>query len=215
MATSSHIFLNDNFLPLGYMKLSDETKVVQLWHGMGSFKKFGGSSETNPEVLKELKAATKNTDHILASSENIRDNYAEAFIAPKEKVICIGCPQVDYFFRDHDIAAWKEELSEQYPEMKGKKLVLYAPTFRGEEEHDKKLLEAFDFDAFQKELGKDYFLMVRLHPQIQSAKVPDTVANMTDYPNVRKLLCMTDILIADYSSIAVFSFKPSDHPLCI
>ena len=203
MATSSHIFLNDNFLPLGYMKLSDETKVVQLWHGMGSFKKFGGSSETNPEVLKELKAATKNTDHILASSENIRDNYAEAFIAPKEKVICIGCPQVDYFFRDHDIAAWKEELSERYPEMKGKKLVLYAPTFRGEEEHDKKLLEAFDFDAFQKELGKDYFLMVRLHPQIQSAKVPDTVANMTDYPNVRKLLCMTDILIADYSSIAV------------
>uniref|UniRef100_UPI003FED741C CDP-glycerol glycerophosphotransferase family protein n=1 Tax=Anaerobutyricum hallii TaxID=39488 RepID=UPI003FED741C len=203
MATSSHIFLNDNFLPLGYMKLSDETKVVQLWHGMGSFKKFGGSSETNPEVLKELKAATKNTDHILASSENIRDNYAEAFMAPKEKVICIGCPQVDYFFREHDIAAWKEELSERYPEMKGKKLVLYAPTFRGEEEHDKKLLEAFDFDAFQKELGKDYFLMVRLHPQIQSAKVPDTVANMTDYPNVRKLLCMTDILIADYSSIAV------------
>ncbi|MSU82358.1 hypothetical protein FYJ25_08355 [Anaerobutyricum soehngenii] len=203
MATSSHIFLNDNFLPLGYMKLSDETKVVQLWHGMGSFKKFGGSSETDPAVLKELEAATQNTDHILASSKNIRDNYAEAFIAPKEKVICIGCPQVDYFFRKHDIAAWKEELSEQYPEMKGKKLVLYAPTFRGEEEHDKKLLEAFDFDAFQKELGEDYFLMVRLHPQIQSAKVPETVANMTDYPNVRKLLCMTDILIADYSSIAV------------
>ena len=203
MATSSHIFLNDNFLPLGYMKLSDETKIVQLWHGMGSFKKFGGSSETDPAVLKELKAATKNTNHILASSEHIRDNYAEAFMAPKEKVICIGCPQVDYFFREHDIDAWKRELYEKYPEMKGKKLVLYAPTFRGDEERDKKLLESFDFETFQKELGEDYFLMVRLHPQIQSATVPDTVANMTDYPNVRKLLCMTDILIADYSSIAV------------
>ena len=112
MATSSHIFLNDNFLPLGYMKLSDETKVVQLWHGMGSFKKFGGSFETDRAVLKELSAATKNTNHILASSENIRDNYAEAFMAPKEKVICIGCPQVDYFFRKHDIDAWKRELSE-------------------------------------------------------------------------------------------------------
>ena len=203
MATSSHIFLNDNFLPLGYMKLSDKTKVVQLWHGMGSFKKFGGSSETDSAVLKELEAATKNTNHILASSENIRDNYAEAFLASKEKVICIGCPQVDYFFRKHDVAAWKEELCEKYPDMKGKKLVLYAPTFRGDEERDQKLLEAFDFDAFQKELGEEYFLMVRLHPQIQSAKVPDTVANMTDYPNVRKLLCMTDLLIADYSSIAV------------
>lgn len=203
MATSSYIFLNDNFLPLGYMKLSDKTKVVQLWHGMGSFKKFGGSSETDPAVLKELEEATKNTDHILASSANIRDNYAEAFMAPKEKILCIGCPQVDYFFREHDIAAWKEELCEKYPDMKGKKLVLYAPTFRGDEERDKKLLEAFDFDAFQEQLGEEYFLMVRLHPQIQSAKVPDTVANMTDYPNVRKLLCMTDILIADYSSIAV------------
>ena len=203
MATSSHIFLNDNFLPLGYMKLSDETKIVQLWHGMGSFKKFGGSSETDPAVLKELKAATKNTNHILASSEHIRDNYAEAFMAPKEKVICIGCPQVDYFFREHDIDAWKGELYEKYPKMKGKKLVLYAPTFRGDEERDKKLLESFDFETFQKELGEEYFLMVRLHPQIQSATVPDTVANMTDYPNVRKLLCMTDILIADYSSIAV------------
>lgn len=203
MATSSHIFLNDNFLPLGYMKLSDETKIVQLWHGMGSFKKFGGSSETDSAVLKELKAATKNTNHILASSEHIRDNYAEAFMAPKEKVICIGCPQVDYFFRKHDIDAWKGELCEKYPEMKGKKLVLYAPTFRGDEERDKKLLESFDFETFQKELGEEYFLMVRLHPQIQSATVPDTVANMTDYPNVRKLLCMTDILIADYSSIAV------------
>lgn len=203
MATSSHIFLNDNFLPLGYMKLSDETKIVQLWHGMGSFKKFGGSSETDPAVLKELKAATKNTNHILASSEHIRDNYAEAFMAPKEKVICIGCPQVDYFFREHDIDAWKGELYEKYPEMKGKKLVLYAPTFRGDEERDKKFLESFDFETFQKELGEEYFLMVRLHPQIQSATVPDTVANMTDYPNVRKLLCMTDILIADYSSIAV------------
>lgn len=203
MATSSHIFLNDNFLPLGYMKLSDKTKVVQLWHGMGSFKKFGGSSETDSAVLKELEVATKNTNHILASSENIRDNYAEAFMAPKEKVICIGCPQVDYFFRKHDIDAWKEELCEKYPEMKGKKLVLYAPTFRGDEERDRKLLEAFDFDAFQKELGEEYFLMVRLHPQIQSARVPDSIANMTDYPNVRKLLCMTDILIADYSSIAV------------
>lgn len=203
MATSSHIFLNDNFLPLGYMKLSDKTKVVQLWHGMGSFKKFGGSSETDSAVLKELEAATKNTNHILASSENIRDNYAEAFMAPKEKVICIGCPQVDYFFRKHDIDAWKEELCEKYPEMKGKKLVLYAPTFRGDKERDRKLLEAFDFDAFQKELGEEYFLMVRLHPQIQSARVPDNIANMTDYPNVRKLLCMTDILIADYSSIAV------------
>ena len=45
--------------------------------------------------------------------------------------------------------------------------------------------------------------MVRLHPQIHGGKVPENVIDMTQYGNIRKLLCMTDILIADYSSIAV------------
>lgn len=203
MATSSYIFLNDNFLPLAYMKPAGETKIVQLWHGMGSFKKFGGSTEKDPEVRTELETASRNTDHILASSENIKKNYAEAFMVPEEKVLCIGCPQADYYFKKHNIAAWKEELYARYPDMRGKKLVLYAPTFRGDAKRDRELLSAFDFAKFKKELGEEYYLMVRLHPQINSARVPEGVADMTAYKNIRKLLCMTDILIADYSSIAV------------
>ena len=54
----------------------------------------GSVSEDLPNFLKELEAATQNTNHILASSKNIRDNYAEAFIAPKEKVICIVVPNI-------------------------------------------------------------------------------------------------------------------------
>lgn len=203
LATSSHVFLNDNFLPLAYMRLSEETKVIQLWHGMGSFKKFGGSSETDPALLSALRAASAHTTHILASSAHIRANYAEAFLVPERKVLCIGCPQADYYFRAHDVAAWREAFYEEHPDARGKKLVLYAPTFRGDAERDRRLLDAFDFAAFHRELGEEYYLMVRLHPQIQSARVPETVADMTDYPNVRKLLLMTDLLIADYSSIAV------------
>ncbi len=203
MAVSSHIFLNDNFMPLAYMKISEETTVVQLWHGMGSFKKFGASSEKDPEILNVLKAASRNTDHILASSEHIRGNYAQAFMVPEEKVLCIGCPQADYYFQEHDTDSWKQELCEQYPGMKGKKLVLYAPTFRDDRQRDRELLDAFDFRAFGEALGEEYFLMVRLHPQIQSAKIPENVADLTWYPDVRRLLYMTDLLIADYSSIAV------------
>lgn len=203
MATSGHIFLNDNFMPMAYMRLSPETTVVQLWHGMGSFKKFGGSSETDPALLKELKMVNEKVNHILASAEGIRDNYAEAFCVPKEKVITIGCPQVDYYFRPHDLQKKRAALEKQFPELKGKKLALYAPTFRGEEERDKALLSHFDFDWFRKECGEEYCLAVRLHPQIQSSAVPADVPDLTGYPNVRELLLLTDLLIADYSSIAV------------
>ncbi len=203
MATSSYIFLNDNFMPLAYMNPDPRTQIIQLWHGLGSYIKFGGSSETDRKVLKELKAANERVDYIIAGSENIRANYAEAFMVPESKVVCIGCPQVDYYFRRHNLELHRKRLNQRYPAMEGKKLILYAPTFRDDEERDSQLLDHFDMERFSRALPEDACLAIRLHPQIQNARVPDGVVDLTDYPNVRLLLCMTDILIADYSSIAV------------
>lgn len=203
MATSSCIFLNDNFMPMAYMKIAPETTVVQLWHGMGSFKKFGGSTQLEPELLEELTKVNQNVTHILASSENIRKNYAEAFCVPEGKVLAIGCPQVDYYFRKHDRKKIRDRLDKKFPQMKGKKLALYAPTFRDDPKRDRELLSHFDFEKFERECGEEYCLAVRLHPQIQSSEVPKQVPDLTGYPDVRQLLLVTDLLIADYSSIAV------------
>ena len=218
LATSSWIFLNDNFMPMAYMNLSDKTKVVQLWHGMGSFKKFGGSLDLEPWLRKELYDVNRHVDYILASSRNILDNYREAFIVPEEKVVCVGCPQADYYFRMLKeekrrlaitggtvpaASTHRRRLEERYPALRGKKLALYAPTFRDDPEKDRELLSHFDFKAFEDRLGDEYCLAVRLHPQIQSSTIPKGVVNLTDYPNIRRLLCMTDLLIADYSSVAV------------
>ncbi|HIX73339.1 MAG TPA: aminoacyl-tRNA hydrolase [Candidatus Anaerobutyricum stercoripullorum] len=203
MATSAHIFLNDNFMPMAYMDIAPETTVVQLWHGMGSFKKFGGSTDLTPELREELREVNARVTHILASSEHIRKNYAEAFCVPEGKVIAIGCPQADYYFEKHDVRAVRARLEEQFPQMKGRKLALYAPTFRDDEGRDRELLSHFDFEKFERECGEEYCLAVRLHPQIQSSKVPENVPNLTGYPDVRELLLATDLLIADYSSIAV------------
>ena len=190
-------------MPMAYMDIAPETTVVQLWHGMGSFKKFGGSTELTPELLAELKQVNENVTHILASSEHIRENYAEAFCVPEGKVLAIGCPQADYYFRKHDVRAVREKLEQKFPQMKGKKLALYAPTFRDDGDRDRELLSHFGFEEFNRQCGDEYCLAVRLHPQIQSSKVPAQVPDLTTYPDVRELLLATDLLIADYSSIAV------------
>ncbi|MBQ9157060.1 MAG: aminoacyl-tRNA hydrolase [Eubacterium sp.] len=219
MAVSSHIFLNDNFMPLAYMHLSPETKVVQLWHGMGSYKKFGGSEGLPEDLLGELKAVGRNVTHVLASSVNIRENYAEAFCVPPEKVLVIGCPQADYYFRHlkgdrRNLKAARSRLEEYFPRLKGKKLALYAPTFRDDKKRDRELLSHFDFDSFDRECGKEYCLAVRLHPQVHGDRVPDSVIDLTGYPNIRELLMLTDLLIADYSSIAV-EYALLDKPILI
>ncbi len=218
LASSSWIFLNDNFMPMAYMKLSEDTRVVQLWHGMGSFKKFGGSLDLEPWLRQELEDVNKHVDYILASSQSIRDNYREAFIVSEDKVVCVGCPQADYYFRMMKeearrrtragsqapvMSSHRRKLEEKYPALRGKKLALYAPTFRDDPDKDRELLDHFDFEEFDRRLGDQYCLAVRLHPQIQSSAIPEGVVDLTDYPNIRRLLCMTDLLIADYSSVAV------------
>ncbi|MBR5047022.1 MAG: aminoacyl-tRNA hydrolase, partial [Eubacterium sp.] len=203
LATSAYVFLNDNFIPMAYMDFDRSVTIVQLWHGMGSYKKFAGSSEKDPEMLALIRDTNRQVTCILASSEKIRDNYAEAFCVPKEKVQALACPQADYYFTPHPVEEWKEKLCEKYPGMRGKKWILYAPTFRDDKDRDYHLLDQFDFKRFREELGEEYCLMVRLHPQIHSGRVPDYVIDMTGYPNIRKLLCMTDILITDYSSVTV------------
>ena len=122
---------------------------------------------------------------------------------PEGKVLAIGCPQADYYFRKHDVRAVREKLEQKFPQMKGKKLALYAPTFRDDGDRDRELLSHFDFEEFNRQCGDEYCLAVRLHPQIQSSKVPAQVPDLTTYPDVRELLLATDLLIADYSSIAV------------
>ena len=208
MAVSSHIFLNDNFMPLAYMKLSPETKVIQLWHGMGSYKRFGASSKLSEDTFLELEAANANVTHILASSENIRDNYAEAFLVPPEKILILGCPQADYYVEmmrggGRGIDLIRRRLERAFPQLAGKKLALYAPTFRDDKKRDKDILSHFDFKRFEKECGDEYCLAVRRHPAFCTGRVPGSCIDLTDYPDVRELLAVTDLLIADYSSIIV------------
>ena len=55
----------------------------------------------------------------------------------------------------------------------------FSDTLIGTKEGEQKEID-IDDPSLKEELGEDYFLMVRLHPQIQSAKVPEMVATMTD-----------------------------------
>ena len=88
LARSNYIFLNDNFFPLAYMKISSSSKVIQLWHGAGGFKKFGYSTtpKDNKDLINLIRKSSKNTDYLFITSNNYKNDFKEAFQIDEKKI---------------------------------------------------------------------------------------------------------------------------------
>lgn len=200
---SKYIFLNDNFMPLAYLKPNPDTKIIQIWHGQGAFKKFGLHIK-QPEKIREREiAANQKLDYVVCSSEGVRGIYSEAFGIPIAKVLDTGSPNEDYYFRRHDLPALRDEFERKYPSCKNKLLVLYAPTFRDDREADKRILENIAFKKLKAAFPCQVEILVRLHPQVHSNVNLEGVVDVTDYDNINELCMISDLLITDYSSICM------------
>ncbi|MBQ8503363.1 MAG: CDP-glycerol glycerophosphotransferase family protein [Clostridia bacterium] len=204
LATSQYVFLNDNFMPMGKLNFRPEAVITQLWHAEGAFKKFGLHIPQDEDLRKREESGNKKLTYVVCSSESVRDIYAGAFGVDREKVLPLGAPRADFLFKKENRIKAEEKLRKLYPQTKGKKVVLYAPTFRDDLKRNEDILKVFDTEKFTELLGEDYCLMVRLHPQIHiNGNGLTNAIDVTDYEDVRELVLFCDILITDYSSICM------------
>ncbi|MBO7159535.1 MAG: CDP-glycerol glycerophosphotransferase family protein, partial [Methanobrevibacter sp.] len=215
-ASSKYVFLVDNFFPLAFMNV-EGMKWVQLWHGTGLFKKFGYDL-LNDEDKNIMEMFAPKIDLVSVSSENVADIYVRNFYVDKSKVKPFGVPRNDFYNEEHlsedYLSELRESFEKDYPQLKGKKLVLYAPTFR-EDPKNNAVFNHFDIEKFLDELGDEYALAIRLHPNYKrfcdeehNIDLDDLtnrydIINFTGFKDEQKLLLLADILIADYSSIMV------------
>lgn len=204
LARSKYIFLNDNFMPLASLRLSKKAVVTQLWHAEGAFKRFGQDIDQPPEIRAREAAGNAKLSFVVCSSESVAPHYASAFHVNREQVLPLGSPRTDFFFRPHDLVALRARFDESYPQCRGKKLVLYAPTFRDDPDQDRDLLSRLDTGLFTRHLGEEYALLVRLHPQVHAdTRTLTGAVDLTSYPDVSELVLLCDVLVTDYSSIVM------------
>lgn len=203
------VFISDACNVLGTVNKRSGTVVVQLWHGCGAFKKFGMSTADllwgaeREELLRRPNYA--NMDFVTVSSPEVRWAYAEAMALPMERIVADGVGRTDRFFQPERRQLAYEKLYRLLPEAQGKRIVLYAPTFRGRV-REAVSPDVLDFSACRKQLGEGYFYLIKRHPFVQQPH-PLTEAqqayarDVTDCLTIEELLFVSDLCITDYSSL--------------
>ncbi|MBR6785175.1 MAG: CDP-glycerol glycerophosphotransferase family protein [Clostridia bacterium] len=201
LARAKYVFLNDNFMPMASLKFSKDAVITQLWHAEGAFKKFGLSAPVTDDVREREKKCSEKLTYIICSSKSVAPFYAEAFGVDIKKILPLGSARIDSLLCKTDALALRREFDAANTECIGKELVLYAPTFRDSPEKDSALVEKIDIEAFNREFPQKR-LLVKLHPQIHSATVPEGATDVTSY-DIGKLTLICESVITDYSSVCM------------
>jgi CDP-ribitol ribitolphosphotransferase len=219
LARAEIILLDNIFLPYAYLRRRSGTKVIQLWHGTGTIKKFG--QDVNTGRLKQLEyRANANITHLIVNSPDIKKVYSSAFGVKEDCIYPIGLPKTDELLRriKKEEAAGKnqdrEYIYQKYNIPMDKKLILYAPTFRDTQSQNPRLIELIK--ELNRQLSGEYYFALRLHPHIANSfrteDLGENICQLSFEKDVNTVLLAADILITDYSSI-VYEYCLSERPM--
>ncbi len=191
-ATCGAVVICDNFLPVASCKKRSETKVVQLWHACGALKRFGydAADDVPPWYRKNV---YENYDLVCVSGPACVESFRRAMHVEKEGVVrAIGVSEMDCLFE----GAYRNQVRDKFryfhPDARGKKVLLWAPTFRGAagDMKSREVIGESAVDALS--MTGDYYVIKSLHPY-RTTKKPDM--------STKELLLCADVLITDYSSV--------------
>ena len=222
--TSEVILLEDYFRYTSFVRLKKEQELCQLWHACGAYKKFGYSRLNGNENIKIHQGYKKYTK-VITSAEAIRENYAEAFGISIEKTKATGVPRTDVFFDEQCKAEKCAKFYEEYPELKNKKIILFAPTYRGKRAEDASYeFGEIEFESLYQQLKEEYVIIFKWHPALYNnlkrkhilvydeSKYKDFFYDMSEKREVNDLLFVADILVTDYSSV-IFDYVLLNKPI--
>ena len=225
LATARVIFLDDFSDATAFLNLRRRQQLVQLWHGSGAYKKFAYARGGENGDLKRIHPGYKRYSLAITSSRHICKDYANAFRLPLAKVAATGIPRTDLFFDEKQCNALRETFYATYPALRTKKIVLFAPTYRGDkvEEADYDCSK-LDLHALCQMLGEEYVFLIKWHPAFwqnvsSGRKEGFDLAGLEGFAydvsaerEVNDLLLVADVLVTDYSSV-IFDYALLHRPI--
>ncbi|MBA3260940.1 MAG: CDP-glycerol glycerophosphotransferase family protein [Thermoleophilaceae bacterium] len=212
---TSRLFIVDNaYLPIHVGPHRAETTVVQVWHAAGSLKHFGLDAPSRRRRT-ERAFLHRYYDYVIVAGEAGRAAYASALRTPVERVLALGSPRTDFFFDPDAMASARARVLRAYPMLSGKRVVLYAPTFRGRGPR-KRAAPGIDAARLRSLLPDDHVLVLKTHPNLDPHATPTDGYDVVIDPGteVNDVFTLADVLVTDYSS-SIFEWALLRRPLIL
>ncbi|MGW0535765.1 bifunctional glycosyltransferase/CDP-glycerol:glycerophosphate glycerophosphotransferase [Streptomyces sp. NPDC003032] len=193
--------------------------VVQTWNG-APLKRIGtdltDTLYADHGHLDALPGLSRQWD-VLVSPNRFSTPHLGRALAYDGEVLEAGSPRNDVLFGD-DRQKVAERVRRELDIAPGKRIVLYAPTYRDHLAYSPgrfRYEPALDFRAAESVLGDDHVLLVRKHPltagRLPGARAP-FVRDVSAHPRAAELLLIADVLVTDYSSL-MFDFAHTGRPM--
>lgn len=174
------------------------TVYLNTWHGI-ALKKIGNDCPGRKDYN------FKTVDYLCVSGKHDETVFKSAFNAYEKSYLRCGMPRNDGLWNatEEQRTDYREKLN--VPQ--GKKVILYAPTWRDSVDGGRsyQITPPIDFDRWKNELGEDYVVFFRAHhitTKVLNIQFDDFVRDASSYPEVNELMIASDLLITDYSAIA-------------
>ena len=199
---------------------------LQCWHGT-PLKRLGydilesdNAMNSLAEIKEKYRTDAEKFAYILSPSPFATDKFATAWnlneTGQRDKIIEEGYPRNDKLITTtaEDRDAIRKQLG-----VEGKKVILYAPTWRDNQHTSGQgytYKTEVDFDKLQKELGDEYVILFRAHYLVANSfdfeRYNGFVQNVSDYGDINDLYIASDILVTDYSSV-FFDYANLERPV--
>lgn len=212
-ATSKFIIIDDFYPRLYKLRIRKRANFMQVWHAVGAFKQFGYARVGLPGGPDPNSINHRNYTQVVVSSQAVVDIYARSFGVDPKIVLPLGDARTDLFFDQTRLAAMKREFYNNHPEWRGKRIVLFAPTFRGNGQmsayYPKEWLDIEQL--YDRIKDTDTVVALKFHPYVKDrveipAQMQDKIIDFSDDREINPLLIVADQLITDYSS-SIFEYS--------
>ena len=195
-AQAKAVFICDNFLPVSACRKDPETTVVQLMHSSGLLKRMG--YHTTEDIPAGYRGNVyKNYDLVAVSAPCCVEPLSDAMKQAPGIVQPLGTSRTDCYHNEAWVRECRQQFYAMYPEAAEKKVILWAPTFRGNAADPRQVgMEAMH--DLEQSLGDEYFLIKKVHPHV------DNRYHLSNCPiPTERLLPVADLMITDYSSVVI------------
>ena len=199
----SKVIVNNVKNPLPFIKKKGQY-YIQTWHGSFGLKYIENDAKEHLSsyYIKHSQKDSLVTDLMISSSNLQTEEFRTAFWYNGE-VLESGMPRNDFYFRINESAKLAIKHGLGIPPHK--KVLLYCPTFR-----DNGSTDAYDINwnniikALDSRNDGEWIVLIRLHPNVphpeQLFHFTERIVDVSFYPDMQKLMAISDLQITDYSS---------------